>query len=315
MKLFFKTLDKASVSLNALLLYRRRRMDNCKNGKPCHVHEAGIQHNPAYETNSVPNDKSLSNGNRCPDAVTDDNGHIDYNNIFRQATNDYQNPHDDATYNHIINGPTRAIIIDKTYAHIPNTAAARLDNTYSHLPSKENRYEQNNVNEPEDSTYNHLGLSDPSSYLSGRNNNRQIRDKTNSRKDDTYSHINPNYKNATYHQSNAGYEDSTYNHIGDNRVQPTTKSIPCGQRANTLNKVTASNNEKKQAVAGRYDYAFVNKPPQTATSSFPVDDAPHDYFVLEQHQDTRAIAKTQSNATQSTSVEDGPHKYYVLEPI
>jgi len=264
------------VSLNALLLYRKRRIKDGKNGKPSYAHETGTQHNPANETDSVPNDKHLSNGNACSDAVAEDNRHVGYNSISLQATSDYQSPHDDATYNHIKNGPTRAITTDKTYAHIPKTAAARFDNTYSHLPSQEIRHEQNNVNEPDGSTYNHIGLSDLSSYLSGRNNNRQIKVKTNGRKDDTYSHINANNNKARNQKSNAGYEDSTYNHLSDTHVHHPTKSVQCGQRPDISNKVSARTGGKKRDVAGRYDYAVVNNPPQTAASTFPVDDALHD---------------------------------------
>jgi len=251
-------------------------MNDGKNGKPPHAHETGIQHNPAYGTNSAPNDKPLSNGNACSDAVADDNGHVGYNSITQQATSDYQSPHDDATYTHITNGPTRAITINKTYAHIPNTAAARFDNTYSHVPSQESRHEHDNVNEPDDSTYNHLGLSDPSSYLSGRNNERQIRVKTNGRKDDTYSHVTANNNKARNKKSNAAYEDSTYNHLSDTHVHHPTKSVQCGQRPNISNKVSARTGGKKKDAAGRYDYAVVNNPPQAAKSTFPVDDAPHD---------------------------------------
>ena len=207
-------------------------MDEGTDGKPV---DAGIQHNPTYETDSAPNNKPLSNGNECPDAVTDDNSADGYNIIPLQATSDYQSPNDDTTYNHIVNGPTRAITTDKTYAHIPNTAAARFDKTYSHLLYQTNRHEQDNVNDPEDSTYNHIELSDPGSSLSGRNNNRQIWVKKNSRKDDTYSHINPINYMAHNKSSNAAYEDSTYNHLGDKHARHPTKSLPCGQRPNISN--------------------------------------------------------------------------------
>jgi len=159
-------------------------MNAGKNGKPPDAHEAGIQHNPAYETDD------------CPDSVTDDTENGANNSIPLQEMSDYQSPHNDATYNHINNGPTKAIITDKTYAHIPKTAAARFDNTYSHVTSQENRHELDNVNEPEDSTYNHLGQSEPSSSVSGRKYNRQIRVKTNGQKDYTYSHISANNNTA-----------------------------------------------------------------------------------------------------------------------
>jgi len=235
-------------------------MNDGKNGKPSHDHDAEIQHNAAYETDSIPNNQPLSNASGCTVAVADDNGNGGNNTVSLQTTNDDQSPHDDATYNHITNGPTTAITIDKTYAHIPNTAAARFDNTYSHVSSQENRHEQDNVNELEDSTYNHLGLSDPSSYLSGRKNNRHIRVKTNSRKDDTYSHISPNNNKARNKKSNAAYEDSTYHHLSDTHVHHLTKSVPCGQRPNISNKISAHTGGKKNDAAGRYDYAVVNKP-------------------------------------------------------
>jgi len=121
-------------------------MNDGKNGKPYHAHETGIHHNPAYETDE------------CPDAVTEDteNGGNNCYSIPLQEMSDYQSPHDDATYSHITNGPTKAIITDNTYAHIPNTATAKFNNTYSHVTSPENRREEDTVNEPEDSTYNHL---------------------------------------------------------------------------------------------------------------------------------------------------------------
>ena len=184
-------------------------MNAGKNGKPPDAPEADIQHNPADETDE------------CPDAVTEDTENGGNNCIPLQEMSDYQSPHYDATYNHINNGPTKAIITDNTYAHIPNTATAKFDNTYSHVTSPENRREKDTVNELEDSTYNHLSESGLISSASGRSNNRRISVKPDGHKDDTYSHINANNNTAIAQMPNTN-EDDTYNHIGDTCVHPPT---------------------------------------------------------------------------------------------
>jgi len=189
-------------------------MNRGNDGKSAVTHTAAIHHNPAYEIHSFPNDDRLSIDSGCPDAVTDGNGDNGYSSISLQAINDCQNQQDDATYSHIASGPTRAMIRDNTYAHIPNTNTTRLNSTYSYLSNQNNRPEQGNVIDTEESTYNRLSEAIAHNPLYFCNDNGQIMvDSEVDHLDSIYSHINANISKIP--KPNTDYDDTTYNHLGD----------------------------------------------------------------------------------------------------
>jgi len=234
------------------------------------------------------NDDQLSNDSGCQDIAAKVDADGEYNTVSIQTFNSHQHPSVDATYNHIALGPKSVIAIDNTYAHIPN-AATGSDNTYSHMSKPNTRPEHDNVNEPEDSTYNHLGESIALSSLSRRNDDGQFGAQSNNgQMDDTYSHINANNDKSHIQNPKTDYEDTTYNHIGD--IPTATKNLPyikgpkTGQSSNGLT-------ETQKAVASRYDYAVVNKRSQETKATFHVHDAHHDYLVLEPDQETTGKPK------------------------
>jgi len=266
-----------------------------------------------------PNEDQVSNDSGCPDIATDDTIDNAYNSIPLHTFS--HNPNDDATYNHITSGPTHAVATDNTYAHIPNTKAATFDNTYSHMSNQNSRPELDTNMETDDSTYNHLGDPTALAAASYRTDNIQITVKpSNGLTDDTYSHINTN-SNATQNQKlRADYEDTTYNHLGDIPTSTcAAKSFAYGKESKTggnTNGVTEHGNENQKAGANRYNYAVVNKHPQAAKPAFRVDDAPHDYFVLEPNQETTtkpkpydyAVVNKVPYAPETTSPsKNGPH--------
>jgi len=229
------------------------------------------------------NDDQLSNDSGCQDIATDVDGNGEYNTIALQTFKSNQRLSVDATYNHIALGPKSAITIDNTYAHIPNSATGS-DNTYSHMFNQNNRPEQENENESVNSTYNHLGETIALSSLSRHNEDGQFGAQSNNgQTDDTYSHINENNNKSHIQNPKTDYEDTTYNHIGD--IPTATKRISYGKGSETgqsSNGVTKT----QTPVASRYDYAMVNKRLQPAKTTVDVDDAPHDYLVLESDQTT-----------------------------
>jgi len=310
-----------------IYMYRRRRkkMNNGKALHPFDAHLTGNQHNQTYETNGIPNDDKLTTDSGCLDVATDGNSGDEYNSIHLQTFNDYEHPQDDATYNHITIGSTTAIPTDNTYAHIPKTKAATFDNTYSHMSNMNSRPEQENVNETDDSTYNHLG--EPTALAAVSCNGQLTDNPNNGLTDDTYSHINANNNGLQNQKLRTDYEDTTYNHLGD---IPTSTSTPggllYGQQSKTgqsTHGVTDHTNENRTTVAGRYNCAVVNKHPQAVKPAFHVDDGAHDYLVLEPDKETKgkpkpydyAVVNNMSLASGATvSPEDGPHEYFVLEP-
>jgi len=271
----------------------------------------------------IRNDDRVSNDSGCPDVSTEENVDDTYNSISFQTFS--SRPNDDTTYNHIANGPIRAIATDNTYAHIPNTKAATFDNTYSHMSNQNSRPEQDNVIETEDSPYNHLGEPTTLAAVTRRNDNGLSTVKTSDGlTDDTYSHINASSNAIQDEKLRTDYEDTTYNHLGDIPTVSTSKCSSYGQGpkiGQNTNDVTEHTNDNRKAVAG-YNYAVVNKQLQATKPAFRVDDAPHDYFVLEPTQKTTATPKPydytvvnkMSFPPEADSVhEDGPHEYYVLE--
>ena len=186
---------------------------NCGNNRKS-VDTAAIHHNPAYETHGFPNDDRLSIDSGCPDAVPDGNGDDGYTNISLQAINDYQNQQDHATYSHITDGPTSAMITNNTYAHIPNTNTTRFENTYSYLSNQSNPLVQGNVIDTEESTYNHLSEAIAHNPLYFCNDNGQMMVESEvDHLDCTYSHTNANISKTP--KPNIDYDDTTYNHLGD----------------------------------------------------------------------------------------------------
>jgi len=207
--------------------------------------------------------------------------------------------------------------------HIPNTRATRFDNTNSHLSDQINRHVQNNVSETEDSTYNPLGESSAHSPLSHRNDTGQLRRNPNEAlTDDTYDHTYANFNKATNATLGTDHED-TYNHHED--IPTTYQNLQHGKEfktESTFNGVSTNTNEKQKVAASGYNYSVVNKRTQRTNTTNQVDDAPRDFFVLEQEQETTgkpkpydyAVVNKRSFAPKATSIpEDGPHEYYVNE--
>jgi len=301
---------------------RRRRINNGKTAHSFDPHQVGIQQNPTYEKDEISNDDHDS---RCLDASTDNKGGDECNSISFRATNEYQNPHDDTYYNHINIRPTHAIATDNTYAHILNTKAATFDNTYSHMSNQDSTSEQDTNMETDDSTYNHFGDLTAITAVSYRHGNGLLTVKTNNGfTDDTNSHINENSNASKNQKLETDYDDTTYNHLGDlptNTGSSSTSSHLYSQGSMTYHSIpgtTAHSNENQKAGAGRYNYAVVNNHPHAAS---PVlhDDAPHDYFVLEEISkpkiyDYAVVNKMTLAPEPALSPEDGPHEYYVLEP-
>jgi len=301
-----------------MLLYRRRsRRMRGKRGHSVNGPEPGIQNNPAYETNG----DQISNDSGCPDVSTDDIGDNEYNSISLKAMNDYQNPHGDATYNHITFGPTKAIETDNTYAHIPNTKAAVFDNTYSHMSNQNTRPEHDPNMETDDSTYNHLGEPTALAAVTHRTDNEHLSVKSNNGlTDDTYSHINANSNGVQNQKLRADYEDTTYNHLGDIPTSTSAaRGLFYGQQSKigqNTNGVIEQSNANQKAVAGRYNYAVVNKHHKAAKPAFHDDDAAHNYFVLEPDNETTttpkpyvyAVVNKMPYASETASPSDnGPH--------
>ena len=177
---------------------RRRRINNGKTAHSFDPHQVGIQQNPTYEKDEISNDDQVSHDSRCLDASTDNKGGDECNSISFRATNEYQNPHDDTSYNHITIRPTHAIATDSTYSHIPNTKAATFDSTYSHMYNQDGTPEQDTNMETDDSTYNHLFESSAIASVSRRIDNGLFTVKSNNGfTDDTYSHILNGNSNAS----------------------------------------------------------------------------------------------------------------------
>jgi len=210
--------------------------------------------------------------------------------------NDNQSTLDATTYNHINSGLASGFSSDNTYAHIPNTTAARFDNTYSHLPQNSGKPDD----DLNDSMYNHLNetvtsTQNDSISLQNNQNCNENRNPVDVCEDNTYNHLG----DAVSRSSNGRISDSTYNVID----------------------LKFNQNDKKKTSTSPYNYAAVNKRPHLKTTESHSEDRPHEYFVLESTNDAvdksmlnycAGVDKGVQNVTNTFSPEDRPHEYFVL---
>jgi len=264
---------------------------------------------------NVASNNQLPNEDGCVDIPSEMDGEGEYSTISLETFSGHRRPSFDATYNHITMGPTSAIAIDNTYAHIPNTVG-RFDKTSSLLSNKNNQPEQNTTNGIDDPTNNHLGGS--VSHVSLSNDNGLLGVKNNiNQTDETYSHINENNAKSQTHILSTDYEDTTYNHLGD--LPTATKNFPHGKGSTTDQR----SNDVASHTECRYNYTVVNKRPQTDKDAFHIDDAPYGLIVLEPDTETTskhkpyhyaAVNKTSLAPEATSTPDDRLQKDFVLEP-